>query len=179
MSGATIEGSKDATITIIEYSDMECPFCVRLHNDIALWKKVQAKYGTKVNYIFKNNRWVNHKNTEKKALSALCIKKIGGDKPYIAFYNEVLSASSTRLYPLTRIPAFLRKQKISRVQYNACMKDPSTLSQYNNETNEAQKYDLGGTPGVIILNHKTLKFDTVLGAYPIETFEEKIDKILQ
>ncbi|NRH21440.1 thioredoxin domain-containing protein [Candidatus Gracilibacteria bacterium] len=179
MSGASIEGSSGVTITLVEYSDMECPFCVRLHNDIQLWKQIHIKYGNSVNYVFKNNRGVNHPNTERKALSALCIKKLGGDSLYIKFYNEVLSLSSLKLYPTTRIPAFLRKNKISTPKFNACVKDPATLSQLDSETKEAQKYNLGGTPGVIILNNKTLKYDIVEGAYPIEKFVETIDSLLR
>lgn len=56
MSDATIEGSTEARLTVIVYSDMECPFCIRLHNDIALWKNIEAKYGTGVNFVYKNNR---------------------------------------------------------------------------------------------------------------------------
>ena len=56
MSGTTIEGSTGAEITLLVYSDMECPFCIRLHNDIGLWKNIQAKYGTRVNFVYKNNR---------------------------------------------------------------------------------------------------------------------------
>jgi protein-disulfide isomerase len=180
MSNTAIEGSTGATITLIEYSDMECPFCIRLHNDIQLWKKVHAKYGDRVNYVFKNNRWVNHANTEKKALTAICVKKLSGNTSYIRFYNQVLEWSTNNvLYPLSRITTFLRKEKISLLRYNRCMKDSRTLLQLDKETQEAQKYDLGGTPGVIIINHKTLTYDTVLGAYPIESFEEKIDALLK
>lgn len=56
MIGATVEGSTGAEVTLLVYSDMECPFCIRLHNDIGLWKNIQAKYGTRVNYVYKNNR---------------------------------------------------------------------------------------------------------------------------
>lgn len=178
MSGASVEWSSWATITLVEYSDMECPFCVRLHNDIQLWNKIRAKYGNTVNYVFKNNRWVNHSGTERKALSALCIKKLAWDHAYIKFYDEVLGLSSRSLYPSTRIPAFLRKQKIPIPKFNLCIKDPAILKQFESETKEAEKYHLWGTPGVIIINNKTLKYDIVEWAYPIEYFIETVDSLL-
>lgn len=179
MSGATIEGPISATITLVEYSDMECPFCIRLHNDIQLWKNLYIKYGKNINYVFKNNRGVNHPGTEKKALSALCIKKIGWDSLYIKFYNEVFSSSSLKPFPVGRISTFLRKHKISISKFNVCMRNPNILNQFDLETNEAQKYKLDGTPGVIIINNKTLRYDTILGAYPIENFIETIDSLLK
>ncbi len=158
---------------------MECPFCIRLHNEIQLWKKIHEKYGTNVNYIFKNNQGVIHTNTKKKALSALCIKKLGSDALYIKFYNEVLSLSAFKLYSTNRIPTFVRKQKIAVSKFNLCMKDSATLNQFDLETQEAQKYQLDGTPGVLIINNKTRMYDTVLGAYPIENFIETVDSLLQ
>jgi protein-disulfide isomerase len=59
------------------------------------------------------------------------------------------------------------------------MKSKAVMEEFNYETEEAQKYNLSGTPGVIIINTKTLKYDTVEGAYPIETFHEKIDTLLK
>jgi protein-disulfide isomerase len=56
LSAAAIEGNTGATITLVVYSDMECPFCIMLHNKIALWKNVNEKYQGSVNFIYKNNR---------------------------------------------------------------------------------------------------------------------------
>jgi hypothetical protein len=53
---AVIEGDKNAEVTLIEYSDMECPFCIRQHNEEKAIENVRAKYGNKVNSTFKHNR---------------------------------------------------------------------------------------------------------------------------
>lgn len=106
---------------------------------------------------------MNHTHTEKKALSAMCVKKLSGDAAYIRFYHQVLEGSTSEvLYPIRNIAFFIRKEKISVFRFNQCMKDPATLAQFDKETQEAEKYELTGTPGVIIINHKTLQYDTVL-----------------
>ncbi len=180
LDNVAIEGSTWATITLIEYSDMECPFCIKLHNEIKLWKNVQKKYWNLVNYTFKNNRWVNHKNTEKKAISLICIKKVSNDQAYIRFYNEVLGLSDYGYpYPIGRILSFIRKQNISYTDFKKCIKDPNALQKLNNETLEAEKYNLSGTPGVLIINTKTKQYLTVEWPYPIDTFYEKIDELLK
>ncbi len=65
---AVIEGNKDANILVIEYSDMECPFCMKQYHDTKLFEKVAAQYTDKVGLVYKNNRGFNHPGTEIKAL---------------------------------------------------------------------------------------------------------------
>jgi protein-disulfide isomerase len=56
LSDAVIEGGKNADIIVVEYSDMECPFCVRQYHETKLEPKLLAQYGEKVQFAFKNNR---------------------------------------------------------------------------------------------------------------------------
>ena len=51
------------------------------------------------------------------------------------------------------------------------------LAQLESETAEAKKYDMGGTPGTLLLNVKTGKYATVEGAFPFSQFTQKIDSI--
>lgn len=53
---AVIEGSSSAQILVVEYSDMECPFCLRQYHQTKLQEKLQAEFGDKVAFSFKNNR---------------------------------------------------------------------------------------------------------------------------
>lgn len=68
---AYIEGNKDAIITLVEYSDLECPFCIRQYKDGTI-KKTLEKFGDKANSIFKNFRGVPHENSEAEASALLC-----------------------------------------------------------------------------------------------------------
>lgn len=56
ISSSVIEGNKNADILVIEYSDTECPFCIRQYHDTKLWPTLRAEYGDKVAFAFKNNR---------------------------------------------------------------------------------------------------------------------------
>ncbi len=55
-SGSVIEGNPDAKISVIEYSDMECPFCIKQYHDTKIKEQLFQKYGEGVNFIYKNNR---------------------------------------------------------------------------------------------------------------------------
>ena len=56
LSGATLEGNKSADIVAIEYSDMECPFCIKQYHDTKIQESLRAQYGDKVVFAFKNNK---------------------------------------------------------------------------------------------------------------------------
>lgn len=54
--GTVLEGNPDAQITVIEYSDTECPYCIKQYHTTQIKKQLLAKYGDKVNFAFKNSR---------------------------------------------------------------------------------------------------------------------------
>jgi protein-disulfide isomerase len=56
LSGASLEGNKSADIVAIEYSDMECPFCIKQYHDTKIQESLTTKYGDKVAFAFKNNK---------------------------------------------------------------------------------------------------------------------------
>lgn len=177
---ATLEWNKDADIAVIEYSDMECPFCVRQYHDTKLWPKLQEKYGDKVKFAFKNNRGVNHDWTEAKAIGALCAKKIGWDAAYVKFYTTVMDGStqSTGVFDVAKLPDVAKTAGVDVAKWKSCFDAKETQDQFAQETNEAQSFGLGGTPGTLILNVKTGKYLTVEGAYPFDSFTQKIDSLM-
>jgi protein-disulfide isomerase len=58
-----IKGNKDAKITRIEYSDLECPYCAKLHNSDTE-DALKAKYGDKLNIIYNHFPLAFHKNAQ-------------------------------------------------------------------------------------------------------------------
>lgn len=177
---AVIEGNKDADILVVEYSDMECPYCVKQYHETKLWEKLQAQYGDKVKFAFKNNRGVNHPGTEAKAIGALCALKVGGDKAYSSFYNTVMAGSSneTGVYAVSALSDAAKVAGVDVKKWQSCVDNKDTLAQFTAQTDEAAGLGLGGTPGTLILNVKTGKYSTVEGAYPYASFTQKIDSLM-
>jgi protein-disulfide isomerase len=178
---ASIEGNKDAPILVVEYSDTECPFCMRQYHETKLFPTLLSQYTDKVAVAFKNNRGVNHKWTEAKALGALCAGKIGGDGAYQKFYKGVMDQSTNEggVLDVSKLPDVAKAAWVDVAVWQSCVDNKETLSQFTAQTNEAQAYGLGGTPGTLIINVKTGKYATVEGAYPYATFTAKIDELLK
>jgi protein-disulfide isomerase len=178
LASASLEGNKSADIVAIEYSDMECPFCIKQYADTKLQPSLLTQYGDKVAFAFKNNRGVNHPGTEAKALSALCAKTLGGDAAYIGFYHAIMDGTSQgNVYPVAKLTDIAKNLKLDTKKWQTCIDTKATLAQFDAETNEAKKYNMSGTPGTLLLNVKTGKYATVEGAYPISEFAQKIASI--
>ncbi len=181
VSSAALEGNKDASIVVIEYSDMECPYCIRQYHSTKLFPTLSSQYGDKIALAFKNNRWVNHTGTEAKALASLCAKKVGGDAFYQKMYKGIMDKSTNEgwIMAVTELPGLAKSIGLDATKWQECFDKKDTLAQLSSETLEAQKYGLWGTPGTLILNVKTGKYATVEWAYPYEKFVASIEALLK
>jgi protein-disulfide isomerase len=178
LSWATLEGNKSADIIAIEYSDMECPFCIKQYHDTKIQDSLKAQYWDKVAFVFKNNKWVNHPGTEAKALGALCAKKIGGDTAYTGFYHAVMDGTKQGSpFPVSGLVGIVKKLGLDATKWQSCVDNKDMTAVFAAETLEAQKYGMSGTPGTLLINVKTGKYSTVEGAYPFSAFVENIASI--
>jgi protein-disulfide isomerase len=181
LSDASIEGNKDASIIAIEYSDMECPFCMKQYHDTKLFPTLLSQYGDKVSVAFKNNKWVNHKGTEAKALWALCAEKLWWAIAYNKFYKWIMDGSTNQgwVFDVAKLPEIAKLIGLDVALWQSCVDKKETSAKFVAQTAEANKYGLGGTPGTLILNTKTGKYATIEWAYPYTAFTAKIDELLK
>lgn len=179
LSTAAIEGNKNANIVVIEYSDMECPFCVRQYSETKLQESLSKQYGDKVAFAFKNNKWVNHPGTEAKAVAALCAKKVWGSDAYAKFYHAIMDGTTqSTVFPVSSLAEIPKKIWLDAKKWQSCYDAKETAAEFAAETQEANGLGLWGTPGTLILNVKTGKYATVEWAYPYTNFAQKIDSLM-
>jgi predicted DsbA family dithiol-disulfide isomerase len=82
-----IFGNKDAEVTIVEYTDMECPFCARVHPTM---KKLVEDYDGKVNWVVRHYPLdAIHENARLKAEAAECAWEQGGDEAFFKYTDEL------------------------------------------------------------------------------------------
>ena len=177
---AYIEGNKDAIITLVEYSDLECPFCIRQYKDGTI-QKVHEKFGDKVNSTFKSFRGVPHENSEAEANALLCAGDLGGTDKYVAYYNAIFTRSNggngtgfskDALLPLAK------ELKLDGKKFQACVDSKKNIARFDAETAEGAKLGVQGTPGTVVINNQTGEYELIAGAYPVSEFERVINKLL-
>lgn len=178
---AYLEGNKDAKITLVEYSDLECPFCIRQYKDGTIQKTLE-KYAGKVNYIYKTFRGVPHENAEIEANALLCVGDLGGTEKYVSFYNKIFERtnggngtgfSKDSLVPLAK------EIGVDGKKVQECIDSKKDIARYDAETAEGKKYGVQGTPGTLVINNETGAYELIAGAYPSSEFERVIEKLLK
>lgn len=159
-----VRGNMDASVTIVEFSDFQCPYCSRFHNTM---KKVAEKYPNKVRWVYKNFPLDSiHPNARSAAEAAECAGEQG---KFWEFADTMFSNQSDMgiaMYKQTAVDLGLDSK-----QFNNCV----DTRKYKNKVNE--DYQLGikngvrGTPGNFI-NGKSYP-----GALPFEQLQSIIDKL--
>lgn len=162
-------GNKDAPVTIIVYSDFECPYCQRGYQTI---KQVEKEYGDKVRVIYKELPLDIHPMAmpAAKYFEAVLLQDAKkAEKFHDAVYENQKELRDGR-------EKFL-KDLVKKVGANLAKaeKDASSdavASKIKEDMEEAQKFEFSGTPGYLI-NGVSIR-----GAYPLPEFKKIIDRIL-
>jgi protein-disulfide isomerase len=163
-------GKADAPITIVEYSDFQCPFCAKGFNTI---KQVESEYKGQVRIIFKHMPLDFHPLAMPSAKYYEAVARQGADKAE-KFHDAVFSNQADLN---AKKEAFLKetakKVGADMKKLQKDLDDPTLMDQIAKDMDEAKKFNITGTPGFII-NGVSLR-----GAYPFEEFKTIIDRHLK
>lgn len=171
----------DAEISFVEYSDLECPFCKRLH-DAGTIGQVLENYDWKVNFIFKQFPLSFHANAQMEAEAALCVWDLAGGDKYYEFIEEVFANSKANgtSYTEETISDLWAWLGVDRESLLSCIASGKFTQQAKDEMEEGRSlFGITGTPGNVLINNKTGDWDKLPWAYPYENFKEKIDVLLE
>lgn len=87
-------GAKGAEIVIVEYADMECPYCAAVHPTL---EKIMKDYDGKVAWVFRHFPLSIHANAQVKAEAAECAWAQGGDEAFFKYaktlYDDIMEAA--------------------------------------------------------------------------------------
>jgi len=173
--------NKDAEITWVEYSDLECPFCKRLHESGTI-EEVMKAYDWKINFVFKQFPLGFHKQAPMEAEAVLCAWELAWAKKYYEFIQKIYEGSEARWNSYT-------KESISKLWWTlwipekkllSCIESGKFKDRAQAELKEGSSlFGITGTPGNVLINNKTGKWDKLPGAYPTASFKQKIDGLLK
>lgn len=164
-----IFGNKSAPITIVEYSDFQCPYCSRGYETM---RQVKKEYGDKVRIVFKHLPLDFHPLAMPAARYFEAIAEQDHAKAEkfhdMVFENQGMLKDKGEGY----FKEVTKKVGADLKKVEASLKDEKITKRITADMEEAKKFNFSGTPGFII-NGVSLK-----GAYPIASFKEIIDRQL-
>lgn len=167
--GRVIFGNKEAPVTIVEYTDFECPYCAKGHANI---KEVMKMYGDKVRVVLKHLPLDFHPLAMP---AAQYFEAIGMQDPAKAekFHDLVFeNQGEFRSKKEAFLKEATKKVGADLKKVEASLNDPKIMARIEADMAEARKFDFSGTPGFLI-NGVSLR-----GAYPPSEFKTIIDRHL-
>ena len=165
-AGAPTAGKNDAPVTLVEFSDFQCPYCKGVAPAL---KQVEEKFGDKVQVVYRQYPLVSiHQFAAKAAEASLCANEQG---KFWALHDEMF-ADQTRL-AVSDLKQTARRLGLDGKKFDACLDSGRYVEQVQNDQKEGQRYGVNGTPAIFI---DGLPVDG--GAVPYSVLEAAIQKEL-
>ncbi len=158
-----IRGPKDAKVTVIEYSDFECPFCKRHDPTVTQLRKAFPK---DVRVIYRHYPLSFHPAAEPAAIASECVAKISGNDKFWE-YHDKLFASSPDLSNDT-LKRLAKEIGVKEADFNKCLDNKETLAKVNADMASGNDSGVEGTPATFINGQM------VSGAVPYATLEAAV-----
>lgn len=169
-----ILGDKDAEISIVEFSDFQCPFCERAYSGaLAQFKQSDYFENGEVNLVYKHFPLRSiHPDAQKAGEAAECARRQGKFWEYhdTLFENQrALDGASLKSYA--------SQLGLDTSKFNSCLDNGEATAKVNADLDEATAAGGRGTPYFVLINSDG-ETQTVSGAVPWSNFESAI-KALQ
>jgi len=175
-----IIGNPDAPITIIEFSDFQCPFCARFH--IQTLPTIMEEYIEKgdVKLVFRDFPLQSiHPNAVPASVSAECANEQGKFKEMhdILFEKQNEWSNLETVYAIELFNQYSEQINLEQEQFTSCLSTAKYVKEIQNDLNDGRTYGITGTPGFFIGNQE-IGFVELKGAQPFESFKKVIDSQL-
>lgn len=159
-----VRGPKDALVTIVVFSDFECPFCKRVEPAIS---QVVSKYGNDVRVVWKDNPLPFHKRAIPASVLARVAYKQKGDKGFWEAH-AALFESQPKLED-SDLEAIAGKLGIPFAQVKSAIADNRFQAKFDANIELGSDLNARGTPHFFVNGYR------IQGAQPFEKFQEVVD----
>ena len=165
---APMLGKESAKVTLVEYSDFQCPYCAK---GSKIMHELKKKYGDKVKVVFKNYPLPFHKQAKGAALAGLCANEQGSN--YFWELHDYMFDNQSNLDPKNLKEVAGKFKGFDQGKFNDCVDKNKYLAKVESDIQEGQELGVKSTP-TFFLNGKAIS-----GALPVEDFSKMIEKELK
>jgi protein-disulfide isomerase len=171
-----VRGDDKAPITLIEYSDLECPFCKRFHPTVL---QLMNEYKGKVKWVYRHFPLSFHANAQKEAEATECAASLGGTDAYWKYVDTIFerTTSNGTGFALDQLAPLAKEIGLDEKKFKECLDGGKMAQRVQNDFDEGQSAGVDGTPGNILLG-KDGSSVIVPGAVPYETLKSQVDQML-
>ena len=170
-------GNPDAPITIIEFTDFQCPFCARFHTQtLPLIFEEYIEQG-KVKLVVRDFPIQSiHPNAVPAAVASECANEQGKVKEMhdMLFYNQNQWSGQETADALSLFSQYATEIQLDQEIFDSCLTSGKYIEEIENDLNDGREYGVSGTPGFFIGNDQ-IGFVQLKGAQPFDVFKKVID----
>ncbi len=166
-----IYGNPDASTIIVEFSDLECPFCSRLHTVL---KDLVDESNSNLAWEYRHLPLGNHPNAFPAAVVGECVAKILGEQEFFTYLDKIFAQMGNLNQDLIKNIALdlgVKEDEISNCQNNS-----ELIALVESDIKVAESFGARGTPFSVIVG-KDGKQKNVSGALPKEQWSALIESV--
>jgi protein-disulfide isomerase len=170
LKNAPIHGAPDAKVTIVEYTDFQCPYCKNAHSTL---NQIMKDYDGKVKLVYKSLPLQIHNWAQDSAIAAACVHEQSNDAFWkYADYLFENQQSITKDTLNSKVLGMAKENKVDETKLKACIDSKKTLPTVEADMKEAQSLGFNSTPSFVVNGR------TVVGALPMDKFKQVVDEAL-
>lgn len=170
-----IRGSADAAVTLLQYSDLECPFCKTFHVTL---QQIMKQYGKDVRWVFRHAPLAQlHSKAPAEANAVECAGEQGKFWELVDKIEEVTPANNG-LDPAD-LPKLAQQVGVANIaQFQKCVDDNKYAQLVKDDLADAQTAGLRGTPYTVVIGPKGQK-TSINGALPFDSVKATVESLIQ
>ncbi|MEK6914806.1 MAG: DsbA family protein [Nanoarchaeota archaeon] len=169
-----ILGDKNAEISIVEFSDFQCPFCARANSDaVAQFKKSDYYKNGKVNLVYKHFPLNSiHPFAQKAAEAAVCAQDQG---KFWEMHDKIFANQNA--LSVDNLKSYAKSIGLNQAKFDSCLDGGKSENKVSNDIKQSTDAGAQGTPYFVVVNNKDGETKVVSGAQPWVNFEAAINSL--
>jgi protein-disulfide isomerase len=158
-----IWGNKDAKVTLIEYSDFECPYCAK-HFDTV--EQIKKAYPKDVRIVFRHFPLSFHPEAQKAAEASECA---GAQGKFWEMHDKIFQANKDKKMSVATWKQTAKDLALDTAKFDKCLDSGEMAARVAKDQSEGSSAGVGGTPATFVNG------ELVEGALPFDSFKTKIE----
>lgn len=174
-----IYGAPDAPVTVVEYSDYECPFCKRFHGTV---KQLVDQNPGKVNWVYRHFPLEFHNpGAQKQAEAAECAAEQGGNEAFWRYSDLIFerTTSNGNGFPIADLVPLAEEIGLDAAQFGDCLDSRRMAARVTEDYENGVETGITGTPGNIVVNNDSGERLVQVGAVPLAKLRDALEQLSQ
>ena len=174
-----ILGNPNAPIVFVEYSDFDCPFCKKFHDEVV--KPLMDEYGStgKVAWVYRHFPLPQlHPNAPKLAIASECVAELGGNDAFWKFSDIIFGSRGVNEQTnMAKLPDYAKQAGVDPTKFSTCLEEQRHKDVVDADYADGLAAGVQGTPHTFVLVGD--QQGEINGAQPYATVKTLVDNLIK